>query len=361
LPSIGLKLPLPRKLADITVAARRYFASAQATAVDQLDKIPGLADATPDKSVAKARLKAWWYGTTYISPAPSGLETLLEPQNLEEDEADAASEELANFKATVEGWSPQRVKAAQMLFGTGYAKPGGDEMIRMIFDKVDLAKGLTVFSKSNKLTEIGSGLGGAAELIATESGANVAGLETDPNLLAAARIASTNATDANFSEVDFDNFKPRKKSADAIISFESLFAAPKKEKLIKSFAASLKPGGRLILTDFALSAPEERAEEEIIKWASSEPQEVDPWTLNEWTQHLESNGLSILSSEDITDKYKKYIFRSFLDYSDFIQNTKFDETLRLQVMAEGQLWADRIAAFESGKLQLMFIYARMTA
>jgi len=127
------------------------------------------------KHPLKARLRAWWEG---YELRPLSAE---DGQEAGADGADAGDD--AAVEENVREWSGGRQKLVELIWGEGFAAPGGPEHV------VDLAQpfGLTA---ENTMLEIGSGPGGGACAVADKIGSYVDGFDLSEDLVKQALEAS---------------------------------------------------------------------------------------------------------------------------------------------------------------------------
>lgn len=149
------------------------------------------------KHPLKKRLHAWWEGYE-LPPVPAG-------------EGDAANDSGAADASSTEGdasagdevndapeWSPERQKLVEIVWGEGFAAPGGAERV------VDLAQpfGLTA---ENTMREIGSGPGGGACAVSTKIGAYVDGFDLNGEMAKKSmEVALTKGLESKTRVTEFD-------------------------------------------------------------------------------------------------------------------------------------------------------------
>jgi O-methyltransferase StaMB len=109
-----------------------------------------------------------------------------------------------------------------------------------------------------RVLDLGCGHGGPALAVARGTGANVTGISISAEQV---KVATANAAAEGLADqVSFQHanalalpFEPA--SFDAVLAFESLIHMPDREHVLREVFTVLKPGGRLVLTDFYERAP----------------------------------------------------------------------------------------------------------
>jgi trans-aconitate methyltransferase len=142
-----------------------------------------------------------------------------------------------------------------------------------------------------KILDIGCGTGQLTAKIA-ESGARVVGLDRSPEMIGQAR---QNYPALEFRLTDAANFSFREEF-DAVFSNAALHWIQEPEKVIRSIAASLRPGGRLV-AEFG----GKRNVDQLLRAAESALgrrglQYLNPWyfpSIGEYSSLLERNGFEV--------------------------------------------------------------------
>ncbi len=143
-------------------------------------------------------------------------------------------------------YSSRGILRYEWMFGHGFLSYGGADITRRLASQVDWEPGFHVL-------DVGSGLGGAAFLVAEEHRARVFGVDLTPEIVEIAqdRKAEHPGTNVSFRRGDIHDFNWEPETFDVIWSRETLLHVPRKERLFGKFYRWTRPGGYLIVTDYA--------------------------------------------------------------------------------------------------------------
>src|SRR5215212_7436847 len=141
----------------------------------------------------------------------------------------------------------------EKIFGDGYISTGGPETTQYLCSKLEgtLRPGVTAL-------DVGSGIGGAVFHLAKEYGARVTGIDLSPEMIAIARerVEQANAGE-NVSILLGDIMEiPADETFDVIWSRDALMHVADKPRLFARLFALTKPGGQIVITDYARGTTE---------------------------------------------------------------------------------------------------------
>ncbi|CAM3394630.1 cyclopropane-fatty-acyl-phospholipid synthase family protein [Kibdelosporangium persicum] len=121
--------------------------------------------------------------------------------------------------------------------------------------------------RNSRVLDVGCGVGGPALRIARRTGAQVTGISISREQIirADALAASAGLTHlAEFRHADAMRLPFPPESFDAAIAVESVFHMPDRTQVLGEIRQALRPGGRLVLTDFVERAPIPAAKRPIV-------------------------------------------------------------------------------------------------
>jgi len=135
---------------------------------------------------------------------------------------------------------------------------------------------MAAVKKGNRILDAGCGVGGAAIFLANTFNAKVTGitLSAEQQKRATQSAKELKAISADFQIQDYLNTNFADQTFDVVWACESMTSAPNKLEFAQEVSRLLKPGGRLVVSDFFLSPKTDRKKEELIqKWEAS-------WAMN---------------------------------------------------------------------------------
>ncbi|MDO8289580.1 MAG: methyltransferase domain-containing protein [Parvibaculum sp.] len=243
-----------------------------------------------------------------------------------------------------------RAELLQMIWGDGFALPGGKDFTAKLMTGVELPKGAP-------LLDISAGLGGGTSAIATQLNVVVEGYETDPDLAEAGQSWTTAKgvpTHASVICADPTVQTFTEKTYSAIFARETLFTMPDRKKLLANIVPALKPLGTIVLTDFMLT-DRKSGIPEIKAWRDAEPVRPMPYTVDEYSELLDQNKFSVRACDDLSTEYIAFIQSGWKRLHAYLQTAKFSPETATMLMNEGNVWLARCKALESGQLRLISI------
>ncbi len=292
------------------------------------------------------RLQAWWAGY-YYEP-----EEELEAEPVEE----VADEEFATIMDGRQSaaWSDPRLQVSEEIWGQGYLTPGGDDEVEALIRPLGL-------DSSMMIVDFGSGLGGTTRALHNQTGAWVSGFETSPLLAEAGAELSHLAglqRKASIEPFDLEDLKLRESGFNAVFSKEALYTLEDKEAIFKKLYECLRVEGQMLVTDYLATKPETESEA-IGKWLDSEPERPYLWSLEKTRALISDLGFEVRITEDVTPTVRKQILTAISSFTERIQpKNKKAPGWGPAVIAEIEMWANRIKVLESGDVAVFRIYGR---
>lgn len=190
-------------------------------------------------------------------------------------------------------YSLESIADYETVWGQGFVSPGGMAMARELLKSLESHPGDLVL-------DVGSGLGGCAFLMAREFGLRVDGIDFSRNMteIATARCSELGLQDA----VTFrwgDCLQLEAESLyHAITSRDVFLHIHDKSRLFEKLFRALKPGGRLMFTDYCCSSP--------------------PWS-DQFSAYLSGRGYCLHTVEE---------YEGFLSAANFVEIEACDVTQR---------------------------------
>lgn len=155
-------------------------------------------------------------------------------------------------------YSKQGVKRYEWIFGEAYLSTGGLETTEEIIPLLKLKPG-------NHVLDVGCGLGGHDFYMAEKYQAHIDAIDLSKNMMSVARDhlqkRSHLAHLINFQICDVTTTPFKEGHYDAIYSRDTMIHISDKEKLFQKYYKWLKPGGRLVFTDYCRGDKEDFTEE----------------------------------------------------------------------------------------------------
>jgi len=146
----------------------------------------------------------------------------------------------------VSQYSISSIRYYEAVYGEDFVSPGGKEMAMELIQKMDL-------KPDARVLDVGCGLGGSAFVMAQDFNLVVDGIDLSQNMLA---LASQKLTKYGLSDrvtlehgdcLELD----RQNRYDAVYSRDVFLHIENKSKLFSVLRKSLRPGGRLLFTDYS--------------------------------------------------------------------------------------------------------------
>jgi phosphoethanolamine N-methyltransferase len=240
----------------------------------------------------------------------------------------------------------------ELLWGDGFLSPGGADEIAELFRDEDLS-GASVLN-------LGCGLGTMDRILARDHGAErVLGVDIETQLIERAQAAAKR--DGLEDRVTFQLVAPGPLpfpdgSFDVVTSKDAIICIKDKRAVYGELLRVLKPGGRLIVSDWFGGTPPFSAE--MRAWMDSAPGHYFMVTLADTAAMLEDLGFVDVRSRDRNDWYVTMVRREEAE----MRGAKRAQLIELFCEAEAQAWAERVAkkaaAVAMGDLRPGHLWAR---
>ena len=242
-----------------------------------------------------------------------------------------------------------RLEVLNDLWGEGYSSPGERQYIMELLKPFGLNASMSV-------ADVGSGLGGAARVMAEEFGVWVNAMEADATLAERGMDLSRRAglgRKAPIKSFDPVSHQFKKGSFDCVFSKEMLYSYKGRNLLMAGFFNSLKPQGQALFTDFVLSGnKDEDASQVVESWNNNEPHECDLWRVGEYVESMTKNGMDVRITEDISEKYIDLVQGRWAEFAEHMENKQIPEHMGEIILKEVEMWAERVRLLKGGEIRL---------
>jgi len=238
-------------------------------------------------------------------------------------------------------YSASNVRAYEAVFGEDFLSPGGRELALRLFEEGGLQKG-------GRILDVGSGVGGCAFLLAEEFEAEVVGIDLCLGLVNEAnrRCSERGLTDKvrfldmDSLDIDFNG------EFDAIVSRDVFLHIDDKPQLFNLLFQALKPGGRLMFTDYCCGSR---------PWPLTfrvymETRRYTLHTISEYRQFLEEANFQSISAQDLTPLFSDTLRRE-LASMDSAEGLSWTSKLAMPLAWKAKLRHCRLGAHKWGLFQ----------
>jgi len=301
------------------------------------------------KHSLKKRLHAWWEGYE-LPPLPADGEAANDsaPSGGASEGDEAPAGEAVNDAPE---WTEERQKLVEIVWGEGFAAPGGEERV------VDLAQPFGLTSE-NSMLEIGSGPGGGACAVSEKIGAYVDGFDLNGEMAKKSlEIALLKGLDSKTKVRQFDPEKLdlKKEYYDGALIRETLMSIEDKEALLDIVMDALKPEKPLVIAEMFIEGqePADLAKSSI----NGEFGEVFPCNVERIESKIIEACFNIRVNKDETEAYVAMARAAWADVAGRLADEKLQEELADALLRETTMWERRIAAFEAFELKMQRIVA----
>jgi cyclopropane fatty-acyl-phospholipid synthase-like methyltransferase len=284
------------------------------------------------------RVKAWWEGIE-LQPVRR-----VEPRTMIEVEHKA----LPTVK--LEEWETPEIKVRQAIWGEGYHRPGGDDLV------LELVKPFAL-NNTMSVLDFGCGLGGSTRAIAKAFDIWMTGVERDAAMANAAKILSKRAGLERRAEIlayEEKKFVSRPGGFDCILTVETLNGFEQREILLARLENTLKTRGQLLITDFVV-APGAAVDHPSIK--QSFPEDAPAlWSHVDYEKRFKELNIDLRISEDLTEKYRESAMNCLAGIAKSPVAIATARALPAAFIAEIESWAKQLAAIDQGILKVRRFY-----
>lgn len=244
-------------------------------------------------------------------------------------------------------YSRRGILRYEKIFGTGYVSTGGPSTTKEFVDLLNLSPGQTVL-------DVGCGIGGGDFYMARTFGVNVLGMDLSSNMV---EIATDRAVTENLPSVQFEVGDATKRdfkegSFDVIYSRDTILHIADKLQLFKKFYSWLKPGGKVLITDYCCGE---------MPWSPQFQEYVKQrgyilFTPPQYGKFLEQAGFSRVRAEDRTSQFIQVI-QMELEKAEAIKEEYIKEFSEEDYKAIVTGWQGKLQRCEKGDQRWGLFYA----
>eukprot|EP00193_Tetraselmis_chui_P011354 CAMPEP_0177775812 /NCGR_PEP_ID=MMETSP0491_2-20121128/14337_1 /TAXON_ID=63592 /ORGANISM="Tetraselmis chuii, Strain PLY429" /LENGTH=522 /DNA_ID=CAMNT_0019294477 /DNA_START=141 /DNA_END=1710 /DNA_ORIENTATION=- len=199
-----------------------------------------------------------------------------------------------NFLDTSQ-YSRNGILRYERIFGEGFVSTGGVDTTKEFIAQLDL-------KPEQSVLDIGCGIGGGDFLMADTYGCMVHGMDLSVNMVSIAweRAAGRDDDRVTFEIADCTTRDYGEESFDVIYSRDTILHIQDKPALFKLFYKFLKPGGKLMITDYCRSEGE--ATEDFKAYIKQRG--YDLHSPSQYGKMIEGAGFVDVVATDATDKFE---------------------------------------------------------
>ncbi|CAK4219023.1 unnamed protein product [Aphanomyces euteiches] len=149
-------------------------------------------------------------------------------------------------------YSTGSISRYEKIFGEGYVSTGGQETTTEFVAKLNLTEG-------ERVLDVGCGIGGGDFYMAKQFGVSVVGIDLSTNMVhrALERSLAEPNVDCEFEVCDATTKEYPAESFDVVYSRDTILHIQDKKALFEKFFRWLKPGGRLLISDYCCGEQEQ--------------------------------------------------------------------------------------------------------
>ncbi|KDO18852.1 hypothetical protein SPRG_15851 [Saprolegnia parasitica CBS 223.65] len=204
---------------------------------------------------------------------------------------------LASFQRFLDAQQYSRGSIAryEKIFGAGYISTGGQDTTTEFVAKLGLVRG-------ERVLDVGCGIGGGDFYMAKTFGVSVVGIDLSTNMVHRALETSLTdpSVDCEFEICDATTKEYAPASFDVIYSRDTILHIADKTSLFAKFYTWLKPGGRLLISDYCCGEAETQTARFKAYVASRGYHLLTPAA---YGQVIASVGFSDVEAEDRTEHF----------------------------------------------------------
>ncbi|ETP40953.1 hypothetical protein F442_11791, partial [Phytophthora nicotianae P10297] len=213
-------------------------------------------------------------------------------------------------------YSNQSITRYEKIFGEGYVSTGGQTTTTEFVEKLNLKPG-------ERVLDVGCGIGGGDFYMARQFGVSVVGIDLSTNMVH--RALETSMKDPSV-DVEFEICDATKKefpdaSFDVVYSRDTILHIEDKQALFAKFFRWLKPGGRVLISDYCRG--EQEPTDRFKAYVAGRGYHL--LSPSQYGKVLESVGFTSVLAEDRTEQFvevlKDELTRTLAQKEQFVAET----------------------------------------
>jgi hypothetical protein len=130
-----------------------------------------------------------------------------------------------------------------------------------------------------------------------------------------------------------------------------------KEKLLGAFERALKARGQIALTDFVRTPGTKPDDPRLAGFPARNGQPGHFWTNDDYLGKMKALKFDVRVDEDLTAHFRSVIIEAWVNFTQDAAAAAFVRAHPEELVSEVSLWTKRMAALDSGALQLRRYYA----
>ncbi|XP_041930038.1 phosphoethanolamine methyltransferase isoform X1 [Alosa sapidissima] len=235
----------------------------------------------------------------------------------------------------------------EKMFGAGYVSTGGPSTTKEFVDLLNLTPG-------QKVVDVGCGIGGGDFYMAKNFGVEVLGMDLSANMV---EIACERAVKEKLPMVHFEVADATKRvfpvgTFDVVYSRDTILHISDKLELFKNFNSWLKPGGKVLISDYCSGEkPWSPQFEDYVKQRG-----YILYTPKRYGQFLEEAGFTNVRAEDRTEQFIQVI-KSELEKAEVMREEFVQEFSKEDYDAIMKGWTEKLQRCELGDQRWGLFYA----
>ncbi|CEG39599.1 phosphoethanolamine n-methyltransferase [Plasmopara halstedii] len=245
-------------------------------------------------------------------------------------------------------YSKQSIMRYEKIFGQGYVSTGGQSTTTEFVEKLKLQPG-------ERVLDVGCGIGGGDFYMARQFGVSVLGIDLSTNMVHRALEISMedSSIDVEFEICDATKKQFSECSFDVIYSRDTILHIEDKQALFAKFYRWLKPGGRILISDYCKG--EQEPTDRFKAYVASRGYHL--LSPSKYGKTLESAGFTSVIAEDRTEQFikvlKDELARTLAQKEQFIAETS---ELDFQYIVDG--WEAKLVRCGEGDQKWGLFYGK---